>query len=833
MSEAKYLELIDIYKQQGDTERQIKAMEGLKSFRATPPEVSPQRQPPQQEMRKTTRGMMPVGVPQPAQKDIFRGLPEDVVDRIRAESTGESKDTRGRYSGVKFNQVTAERKADLERIRQDNPALADLIEETVGFDAFTVGAGRGLTNVGRGISRPFTDVTPEQQADRDVETAAFKGLQSQTGAATAGEIAGEAAPFLIPGVGLEAGLAKVGSGLAARSLAAGTLGGLEGGIISAGRGDSPAKIAISAFLGGATLGISEAAIPLLNRRASALALRKELDVSGPMLTKEGLPTDEFKGVLKEEGITYDQFVQEAAAEGMQEASTAIKQGSQEAVAKMINPDPKFYQAIEEMGFSSEPLASFASQNPQFRAVEMGLASIPASPLDVQAKAFIGEAAEKADDLILKYGGTKDKSELSTRFREDSVKSIDDIYASESKVYDLINTQLPGNTKVKAGNITTFIESKAAKMGGMDKFSKQYPRLAKMHSQLKTTIGKSKIKPGKPGVTGATRVKGEDVNPSYEILNDIRREIGQQLGRKGDTTFRTTETGLLKQVYAKLKADQNQAATNAGLKSSVEAADALTMQRKQIEDNLKGLLGKDLQKDLMPIVGQAIKGLAKDNVTKFINTIDSIPKQFRKEAVVSSLNDIFKGGGAHNAAFDSTQFMKFMDKLNQSKVSKKALYKNLPKEARRDLNNLHTIAKGISISKQDAIQTGRVAALFDENNGMISRLMNGGIKIAATVKGGPMAGMAVSELLTGATNSAKSASMVLNSPSFQNAIRAAAKDGSAAKGTLSARAEKLQAKFESSKAFKEWNETLSENARTSVANLGTVIYLIGQKEQETK
>jgi hypothetical protein len=74
--------------------------------------------------------------------------------------------------------------------------------------------------------------------------------------------------------------------------------------------------------------------------------------------------------------------------GLQDIAETIQKGTPEEIAGIVQADPKFFLAADELGISTEPLASFASKNPQFRDVSGALQKVPGSVLDVQARNLI-------------------------------------------------------------------------------------------------------------------------------------------------------------------------------------------------------------------------------------------------------------------------------------------------------------------------------------------------------------------------------------------------------------------------------------------------------------
>ena len=180
----------------------------------------------------------------PQEADPFEGLPVDIIAGIEAKipiPTGS-----GRGVGPAQQKALNKRKtaAELEQIRLINPFMAQLIEDTGGVEAFAVGAGRGLTNLGRAVG-------VADQEDEIVKQS-IEGLKTQTGAVTAGEIAGESAPFLAVG-GPLTGLART---TTQKALTGAVIGATEGGLVTKGKGGDAKQVALGTILGGVAGGLA-------------------------------------------------------------------------------------------------------------------------------------------------------------------------------------------------------------------------------------------------------------------------------------------------------------------------------------------------------------------------------------------------------------------------------------------------------------------------------------------------------------------------------------------------------------------------------------------------
>ena len=180
--------------------------------------------------------------------------------------------------------------------REEAAKLSSDVQNLNGLQKFIVGAGRGLTTIGRATG------LVNQESDFIKKT--FKEQEGIAG--VAGEVVGEAAPFLIPGVGVS-GIAST----AGRVLASTALGAVEGGAIVKGKGGDLTETLAGSGAGGILAGSIETIFPVLGRLGSALFTSLGVKAKGPLLTPEGSPTPEFQDVLEKTGTSFDELTQKA------------------------------------------------------------------------------------------------------------------------------------------------------------------------------------------------------------------------------------------------------------------------------------------------------------------------------------------------------------------------------------------------------------------------------------------------------------------------------------------------------------------------------------------
>jgi hypothetical protein len=507
-------------------------------------------------------------------------------------------------------------------------------------------------------------------------------------------------------------------------------------------------------------------------------------------------------------------------QGLQQVAETITKGTPQEIAEVVKADPEFFRAADELGITTEPIAAFASQNPQFRDVSGALQKVPGSIIDVQARDFITETATKADELIQQYGGTLDKAQLGLDFKADALKTIDDLATQADDVYGTLRQLLPEGNRFEAPNAVSFLQDLATK-------EKIPPRFARILSNLQPKKGKSTVSLA----TGARTT--ENIFPTLGKIDQLRREVGQALN-KNSGPFKDVETGLNKALYARLTRDQDAIASGAGLVDVTDGAKALVVRRKQLEDNLQLLLGKDLNQALNVNVAGAVKNLQKGEIDKFNQVINAIPKQKRGEVVLSAMNDVFKGTGVGQQQLSPTQFVKWFQTINRSPAAKKALFGALPPGSKKAIDNLFEVSRGVSRALGQTTPTGRINAMFNPETGFIRKMVGKAIPSAVSIAtGSPAAAFAtnaVSDFLRQGSDGARAASDLMGTAQFQNLIRQSVKEGVIDGAQASQKLLQAEAKLMKSKRYKQWVDSLGSDDKAALAG-GFLGYAFGQGQEQ--
>jgi hypothetical protein len=159
----------------------------------------------------------------------------------------------------------------------------------------------GLVSAGRGLATVARSLGLADMEDPSV-TENFKRLQEDRPiSTTVGEVAGEAAPFLLPGL-----FAARAATIPGKIAASGLLGAAEGGLITKGKGGSVEEITKNASVGGSIAGAIELALPVVGRFGSKIYRRLTgTTPTSPILDSSGQPSSEFLEALDTAGITLD------------------------------------------------------------------------------------------------------------------------------------------------------------------------------------------------------------------------------------------------------------------------------------------------------------------------------------------------------------------------------------------------------------------------------------------------------------------------------------------------------------------------------------------------
>lgn len=636
------------------------------------------------------------------------------------------------------------------------------------------------------------------------------------------QLGAEIGPYLIPGLGAErtaAALASTaGAGRAERIATQGAnmlAENLPGAIAqSTQNNDLPGNLA--AGLAGSVIG--RGLLAAGGRAAGAIrgAAQREGQTTAAVAEQVAPVSPTAPGAQATAVVPPEQGVQDVAARvgAAADRETAPRMAD---AARDVAPRQDVIDAAKQLGLSEDDLLlSHVSGNQAYRDFEQALKSVPGSQLAAQENQALTKIAKQATDLTDTAGAMPDKAAMNDKFLSSFQRGIATVQNKSDQLYNQISAAIPKGQTVEANNIIRYLDGKADELGGAE-------HLSTMEKRVYNSVA--------PVGTEATA-------PTYARLDNIRKQIGQAIG-KNSGPFRDEETGALKQLYANLTADQEQAVVAAGMGDKWQAAKKLIGVRSTMEDALTGLLGKDLRGDIGTKASLAIRNLAKGDAKGFRALQQDIPSpRIRREVVATSLRDAFSQGSRKENEFHLPGFVDWYQGMKSSGTLP-MVERELGTRTTNQLRNLFTVSQAVRQARESSIQTGRLNAFikqFDAEGGTLDKIYRHGKgALATTVLGhipvvgptlsyGAVAGMAAKEAARPARSVA--ADRLLASPEFRSVVNQAKGARLTEKGQQVIN-RKMEARIAKSSAWKSLYRTLTREEKQAIARVGIIGWLSGE------
>lgn len=473
-------------------------------------------------------------------------------------------------------------------------------------------------------------------------------------------------------------------------------------------------------------------------------------------------------------------------------AAAKKKTGKLAIAAQI--DKTIIDDAAELGVDLNP--DHYASNRQFIEVMQGLKSKPGSVLGEREAKAIESLGNSADDLVRDAGGEIDKTGLSVEFRQSMKNKVEELATEAGDLYKEGNKLINPRVKLNRDKLSVirFIDDEASKLaGGVKQLS---PIMQKVNRLLSPVDGR---------------------RPTYGNLDQARKLVGQGMNKEGQ--FADAAQAELKALYAKLAPDQQKVAALISPEGGafIKAGSDLVVKRKSLEEGLADVIGKNLQKDLVPETTGALKALSRGNIEQFTRTINSIPKEFRERAVATSLHDMFTAGGRSKGANIGQGFVDFYKGLNRNKTAKAALFKELPPIAEKRSDMIFNVANGIYRAKAFENKSGTARAILasmDKDLGAIKKIYS-----ATKLAVGQTPGVRLfDDILPDITPQTKKIDRFISSSQFARAMQ------EAAKGNVERANQTIK-----SKAFKEFIGVLDAGTKQDIAKQGFMNWLIEEKE----
>jgi hypothetical protein len=459
-------------------------------------------------------------------------------------------------------------------------------------------------------------------------------------------------------------------------------------------------------------------------------------------------------IVPEGRIAGQALTSEQLAGTLRRAATKTVRGKKAIREALVAaaPDADTLAAARRLGVEEFLQPDHVTTNQAFREISQAVKSVPGSEARRAEIAGLQKIAAKADDIITELGGTLDLSGLDISTKQALSSIQEGLDKKSTALYATLKNKIKPKTPAPAKNTTDWIENRIDELGGLEFLS---PTESTVYQKLLDKDG---------------------IPPSYALLDDTRKSLtAARVKRQG--AFKDADTGLIKKLESELLKDQQAAAEAAGALDIFNTARQTVAIRKGVENDMKALFGRNLDGTILRSLTTGVKELSKGDASKFVKMIKAIPEDMREEVVASGLNTAF-GKNARNGQLNFTSFARWYDGIRKNKQASNALFANLPKGAKQQLDDLYKISDGIRKATKERITTGRIVAVREELRGADNAVgqiydivrKEGALSLAAQAgpRGGPGRGImsAIASILTRRKPDAlKAADQLISSPEF--------------------------------------------------------------------
>lgn len=715
-------------------------------------------------------------------------------------------------SNIKSEQQWAE-------LEKTNPYLAAQIRAMGPGERALVGMGMGLNDLARGTgladtrAGQYMGFIPGSTQDTD------RPLTDISGAATAGQIVGQAAPFMVPG----AAISNVAS-IPGRIALGGALGATEGAVIQRGTEQSGQE-QVKGALVGAGIGIAAEAVPIVGPAlAAAVSRRIGRPVAPQQLVREtGELTPEFRQYLDSEGITPEQAIREAQSEtgtatAFAEAAPTTAAGLEnlqriDIPAALAAVNPRLVKNYVDAGINIEdiPLAA-VSRNNQVADMSAQLAAIPGSLAKDQALKLADAVRNTARQTIEEAGGSMQTGQFSEKTLNSMRSARETIYQAENDAYTRLGQQID------------------ARLASMPPLSVRAPGLK---SELIEKAKKLR-ETGLSAVEAAT-LKVLSGKPSYYDIDNLRRDIGGSIGAMPRGLYATQDQATLKRLYGQLQDAQNNFARGLVGSDELRIAQDISKQRHALQDQIEFFGQNDGLGSMVAKLGQVATGARNVDYAQFDRVMSNIPEQYQKGALATVMNQALKISPDTSAeAMRSGAFAGMWSNIRGDAALNSRVKKILGDDSYEAFDKLADMAKGVSRALGGKPTGVAAVALreFDKPNGIASKLSRA-MRLSSTatgVPGGSQAAAAVDGVAAiaqaGDNSAINNVTRLISSPTFMKAAVEAARNPAAAD------AKALSAQLMKTKAANDFMSAASADARKQIIAAGGIpLWLMTKDDSE--
>lgn len=387
--------------------------------------------------------------------------------------------------------------------------------------------------------------------------------------------------------------------------------------------------------------------------------------------------------------------------------------AREELAALAKIDPEAQAAAERLGI--ELPVDILSQNAQLQRVTGLERSQIGSEAETAWRKTYDAAAERAFEAMDELNAVTDISQLSANVFNRLDAATQGLENQADALRKEVTAAIDDAGRVDASNIRAYLEDQIRRLGG-----------------------------GKEGLKGLSSEEKKlwaivsSGNPTYKALDDQRAAIGRAM-TKGKGPWADADERRINEIYAKLADDQMgfiESSAGKEIADKQRAANTLFKQMYDSRKQMQEIFGRNLTKDLGPVITQAITQGGKGGMEAINKLLTNVPKDMHGTVLTSGL---FQTATGPDRKFSFTNFSNTYGQLRKNNLVFKEFAKAVGPDGVNLLNDFYSISKRISDASKNIIGTGASTQLNLLN---AESLLS---KIAKGVGGAAAAGVTTSML----------------------------------------------------------------------------------------
>ena len=466
--------------------------------------------------------------------------------------------------------------------------------------------------------------------------------------------------------------------------------------------------------------------------------------------------------------------------------------AREELARISQANPEAAAAAERLGIEL-PVDVLTDQR-QIREAIGATRSISGSEATAAWKDDLIRITEQADNAIQELGGATDLSTVSDRVLSRLTGTQSELRQRAGDIYNQVDAAVPRGTRFEPNNIVRALNQSIEELGGETGMTAAERRLFQMVSD-----------PDQPVTYGRLMREKDQIRRALD--GDIR-----------ENPYGSVDQTTLRRMYNALTDDQLANVERVGgteLRDNLVLANQLWRQQGELGTQIVSAFGRDQQGSIASRLRSAISSGARGDISGLNRTLQMVPEDLRREAVVSAIREIASGTQGGVRGFGFSQYTNLYSSLRRNPEVYRQVVDAIGPDANAVLRDLYEISRRVTDARANIITTGRanqplIAAMRAE--GLMGRFMNttaGRRAVQATTTGtggavgglpGAMIGDAFGDMLARTQpDRMQAASRLFRSDDFKTLVEQAASQPEVAPRVVN--------RVANSRDFRRWAETV--------------------------